>query len=197
MIKIAFLTLSLAALGMAVSSTAAEPVTATTTGPVTVFTIMIPGVTPTPSHASIIGVGKDAITFGIEVSGCVKDLVGKSCRELKGLSSMTIIQGPKTYSQNLAISEITVDAACSLDGTVLADCTLKINSAKTKASVTTKLTGKDLENAFGPITATAGQEKLQGTPSAGKGPNAGPRATENANWAIGGAAAAVVIAAAL
>ncbi|EEH37398.1 hypothetical protein PAAG_07679 [Paracoccidioides lutzii Pb01] len=197
MIKIAFITLSLAVLGMAASSTAAEPVTATTTGPVTVFTIMIPGVTPTPSQASIIGVGKDAITFGIDVAGCVKDLVGNRCQEIEGLDSITIIQGPKTYSQNIVVSEITVDAACSLDGTVLADCTLKMNSAKTKASITTKLTGKDLENAFGPVTVTAGQEKLQGTPSAGKGPNAGPRAAENANWAIGGAAAAVAIAAVL
>ncbi|KAG5303940.1 phosphoribulokinase/uridine kinase family protein [Histoplasma capsulatum G186AR] len=191
MMKSIFCTLSLAALGMAQSSTTAAPPTTTTTGPVTVFQVIVPAATPVPSEASIIGVRNDAITFGIDVD-CLPNFANGRCEPISGFETVTIIQGPKTYSQSVSMSGAFVDAACSLSGTTVADCILKVESGKIKGEISTKLTGSQIATAFATITATAGIEKLANVP-----PNAAPKATGNVNWAIGGAAAALAMVAAL
>ncbi|PGG97058.1 hypothetical protein GX51_07510 [Blastomyces parvus] len=197
MMKSIFFTLSLAALGMAQSSTTpVPPPSTTTTGPVTVFHLLVPVASPVPSEASIIGVGKDAITFGVDI-GCFPDYVRGTCKEVEALDSVTIIQGPRTFSQFVSFSGIELDTGCSLDGTTLADCTISGVSDGTKATLKTTFSGIEIETEFAPVTATAGIEKLAAwTPPAGE-PNAGPRETGNANWVIGGAAAALAMAAAL
>ncbi|KKZ64365.1 hypothetical protein EMCG_09651 [[Emmonsia] crescens] len=198
MTKTTFLTLYLAALAMAQLSTTVLPATTTRTGPVTVFSVMVPAASPIPSEASIIAVGPDAITFGIDV-GCLPNIVNGRCEEVEGIDSITVIQGPKTHSQRVSLSGAVADAACSLDGTTLAACTVKLQSGEIKATVVSTLSGSEVETLFAPITATAGIEKLTGgqPKNTGSPPNAGPRATGNANWAIGGAAVALAMAAAL
>ncbi|OJD14309.1 hypothetical protein AJ78_05329 [Emergomyces pasteurianus Ep9510] len=196
MMKTTCLTLCLAALGMAQSSTKVVPSTTTTTGPVTVFTILAPRASPVPSEASIINVGKDAITFGIDI-GCLLDPIDGVCKEHKELDSMTLTQGPKTYAQSDSLSGGTVAVACSLDSTTLAACTLRIDAGDVHTTSIKTISGIEWENAFIPITATAGLEKLTGGTPTPKPENAGPRATGNANWAVGGAVAALAMAAAV
>ncbi|QSS63751.1 phosphoribulokinase/uridine kinase family protein [Histoplasma capsulatum] len=172
------------------STTAASPAT-TTAGPITVFQLIVPAATPVPSEASIIGVRNDAITFGIDVD-CLPILADGSCEPVSGFETVTIIQGPKTFSQSISMSGIFMDAACSLSGTTVADCILKVESGKKKDETSIKLIGSQIATAFATITATAGIEKLANVP-----PNAAPKATGNVNWAIGGAAAALAMVAAL
>ncbi|OAX78094.1 hypothetical protein ACJ72_07599 [Emergomyces africanus] len=200
MMKTTFLSLCLAALGVAqMSTTVVPPTTTTTPGPITVFQLIVPNASPLPSEASIIDVGPDAITFGMEI-GCVPNLANGRCIAVEDLNSITLVQGPKTYSQAVSLSGAMVEAACSLDGTTLADCTVMLKTGDVQATVKTTITGRELESGFHPVTATAGLEKLTRGPS-NAGPkatgNAGPRATGNAKWAVGGAAAAFAMVAAL
>ncbi|KLJ10046.1 hypothetical protein EMPG_14541 [Blastomyces silverae] len=192
MMKSIFFTLSLAALGMAQSSTVpVPPPTPTTAGPVTIFNLLVPAASPVPSEASIVAVGQDAITFALDI-GCLPNLISGRCEEIEEFDFATIIQGPETYSQSASLSGIGIDAACSLGGTTTAACTFVVESGGIDATLKTTLSGSELETAFVRVTATAGIEKL-----AEGAPNAGPRETGNVNWVVGGAAAALAMAAAL
>ncbi|KAL2359879.1 hypothetical protein RJZ56_007260 [Blastomyces dermatitidis] len=191
MMKSIFFTLSLAALGMAQSSTVPLPPTTTAAGPVTVFNLLVPAASPVPSEVSIVEVGKDAITFAVDI-GCLPNLISGRCEEIEEFDVATIIQGPETYAQSASLSGIGIDAACSLGGTTSAACTFIVESAGIEATLKTTLSGSEIETAFIPVTATAGIEKL-----ADGAPNAGPRETGNINWVIGGAAAALAMAAAI
>ncbi|PGH16412.1 hypothetical protein AJ79_01743 [Helicocarpus griseus UAMH5409] len=194
MFKTAIFTLSMAALGIAAPSTTAAPATTTTTttpGPITVFPVMVPAASPLPTEASIIGADKNAITFGIDV-GCLPNLLSGKCETYKDIDSVTITQGPKTYEQAVSLSGMLGHVNCALEGTTKADCTLRAETMGLSTAISSVVTGDLVASGFVPVTATAGLEKLNGDIPDWNAPNAGSRVAGNANWAAGGAAAAIL-----
>ncbi|KAF2140773.1 uncharacterized protein K452DRAFT_205572, partial [Aplosporella prunicola CBS 121167] len=121
--------------------------------------------------ASVIGVSGNAVTYAI---ACAPDTDADDC----GLyPSMTITAGPATLAYSYTVQTDSASVAtdledeydtygneflidCKLDGTTRASCHASVGGKNAKAPTDTTTTLASEDMSFGPLTITAGLERL-------------------------------------